>query len=558
MRRNSFLALSGFALLILGIGIGVVLGARPAGSGDLQAALQKLDAAYRIVTNRYVESVPDQKLTTGAITGMLEPLDPHSVYISAERMERVNEAFNASFEGIGVTYELIEGVGGQDTLAVLTVLPDGPSDQAGLQSGDRVLAISGTSAVGLSHEQVQQALKGPEGTTVRLTVRRPGEAAPLDVRITRSRIPLQTVEAAFMANEHTGYIKISRFARTTHREFIKALTRLKKRGMKQLVLDLRGNTGGLMEMAIRVADEFLSEGQLIVTAESRHREFNRSSYASGGGAFETRPIIVLVDEQTASASEIVAGALQDHDRALIIGERTFGKGLVQRQFGLDDGSALRLTISRFHTPSGRLIQTPYGEDRDTYYHTKTALHEQDTARSAAETIAQAPDSLRYRTDGGRPVVGGGGIMPDYRVRNGESSMRRALAQSGVLNAFARRWLDRHGRAIRGVWEGQQDTFVHDFQVSDSLFAAFMQFAVDTESCLAETGEAEGPSADSCTTLQQARPKVEILVKSHLARRLFGTAAWHPIFLQGDSVFTKALQFWPDAESLAVHYPVRDR
>lgn len=552
MRQKTFLAFSGFALFLLGIGIGVTLGLWPKQSGDVQAALQKMTEAYRIATIRHVERLPTDRLATGAITGMLEHLDPHSVYISPERMQRVNEAFNAAFEGIGITYELIETPDGQDTLAVLTVIPGGPSDRAGLLSGDRIVAADGRSLVGFSHEAVQATLRGPEGTTVGLTVRRPGVPGRFEVHVTRGQIPLRTVEASFMATDRTGYVKINRFARTTYEEFIKALTRLKKQGMTQLILDLRGNSGGFMKVAVRVSDEFLSEDQLIVSAQSRHRGFNRSSYATGGGAFEDKPLIVLVDGGSASASEIVAGALQDHDRALIVGERTFGKGLVQQQLGLGDGSALRLTISRFYTPSGRLIQTPYGENREDYYAAKDLVHLHDSSRGMADVIAQAPDTLRYRTDGGRVVVGGGGIMPDHRVEGRRAiALRRTLAHNGGLNAFVRQWLDAHGRALRDAWEARRDAFVHDYRVSDSLFAAFARFASRAGVC------GRVPGAADCPVLRRERSTIEILVKSHLARRLFGQSAWYPVYLQVDPVFTKALQMWPDAETLAMRYPIRD-
>lgn len=558
MRQKTFLALSGFVLFIVGIGVGIALGLRTAEDEDVQAALTKVSEVHRIATQHYVEDVPGHELTAGAIAGMLEALDPHSMYLSAEHMQRVNETFNASFEGIGITYELIEGSSARDTLAVRTVLPDGPSDQAGLQSGDRIVAVDGTSTVGLSHEEIQSTLKGPQGTTAVLTVHRPGTAESFDVRVTRDRIPLRTVDAAFMADDRTGYIKISRFARTTYEEFIKAIARLKKQGMERLILDLRGNSGGLMKMAIRISDEFLSKDQLIVTAEGRYPEFSEESYATEGGVFEEQPLIVLVDEQSASASEIVAGALQDHDRALIIGERTFGKGLVQRQFELDDGSALRLTTSRFYTPSGRLIQMPQDERQTAHAGAEAFARGRDTTpRRSPDRVAQVPDSLQYHTDGGRIVIGGGGIAPDRVIHDSSGSvLHRALAQSDGMNAFARYWLDTHGRDLRAAWGTRHDAFVHDYQVEDSLFAAFMRFAVARENCT-PTADATQPDI-ACEALRQERDTIEILIKSHIARRLFGESAWYPVYMQVDPVFTKALKMWSDAETLAAHYPVRAR
>lgn len=553
-RHTTLLSLGGVALLVIGVAIGLVLGGRSPADDAVRTAMQKVQDAYRTVSTQYVDDVSAEQLTRGAITGMLEGLDPHSVYIDAERMQRVSEAFNASFEGIGITYEFVDGPAERDTLAVLTVIPGGPSEEAGLQSGDRIVAVNGTSTIGYSHEAVQSALKGPRATTVALTIRRPGRSQPIRLDVVRGKVPLRTVVASFMANEHTGYIKITRFARTTYDEFMEALTSLMKRGMERLILDLRGNTGGLMEAAIQVADEFLSDDQLIVAARSRHDEFTQSSYATGGGAFEDGPVIVLVDEQSASASEIVAGALQDHDRAYIIGERTFGKGLVQRQYQLDDGSALRLTISRFYTPAGRLIQTPYGADRAAYYHAKVAAHRQDSARSRAEIIAAAPDSLRYRTDAGRTVVGGGGIVPDYVVHARSDPVRRYLARRGVVSDFARYWLDRHGGQMRTRWAGRRDAFLQHYRVKDEEYDAFVAFAQDQNHCRSQR-DAHTDSVLTCQMLRRRPAVANAFIKAHLAQRLFGRAAWYPAYLPIDPVFTKALQLWPDAESLAVHYPV---
>lgn len=554
MRQKTVLALGGFVLLALGMGIGLLLSARSAPDEAVQAAWDKVRNAYSMASTRYVDTVSTEQLTDGAIRGMLARLDPHSVYIGAERMQAVSEAFNASFEGIGITYEFVDGPGEQDTLAVLTVIPGGPSAKAGLQSGDRIVAVNGAPTVGFSHDEVQSTLKGPEGTTVALQVRRPGRAAPLRKRVVRGTVPLRTVVSAFMANDRTGYVKINRFARTTHDEFIEAATQLKARGMERLILDLRGNAGGLMTEAVRIADEFLSDDQLIVAARSRHEAFTESNYATGGGAMEDQPVIVLVDGASASASEIVAGALQDHDRALIMGERTFGKGLVQRQYRLADGSALRLTISRFYTPSGRLIQTPYGTDRADYYHAKAAVRAQDSARSSADIIAAAPDSLRYRTDAGRTVVGGGGIVPDYVVDTRPDSLRRQFAQSGLVNTFVRYWLDTRGAALRAAWGSRPDAFTRQYRVSDAQYEAFVAHARRHGHCAPAPGPSAG-AAIACPTLQAERPLFDVLLKAHLAQRLFSRAEWYPTYLRVDPVFTKALQMWPDAESLAVHYPV---
>ena len=556
MRQTTFLALSSVVLLTVGIAVGVVLGMGPPVDESTRAAMEKMEEVYQTAATRYVDNVSTETLSRGAITGMLARLDPHSVYIDAERMQRVSEAFNASFDGIGITYEFIGGPEGRDTLAVRTVIDGGPSDEAGLQSGDRIIAIDGASAIGYSHDTVQSTLKGPGGSSVTLTIRRPSESELMERRVERGEVPLRTVIASFMANDRTAYIKINRFARTTHQEFTEALSELDQRGMERLILDLRGNAGGLMEVAIQVADEFLSDDQLIVSARSRHDEFTQSNYATDGGRFEDRPVIVLVDEQSASASEIVAGALQDHDRAYIIGGRTFGKGLVQRQYRLDDGSALRLTISRFYTPSGRLIQTPYGEDRAAYYHAKAVAHAQDSTRSRAEIIARAPDSLRYRTDAGRTVVGGGGIVPDRVIRADNDSARRALARSGLVNHFARHWLDQHGSALRAAWSGRRAAFIEEYTVDERQYAALQRLAAAEGYCSAEQHAAAAGESDAVCRAIGTRPAMtKGFIKAHLAERLFGRPAWYPVYLRMDPVFTKALHIWPAAESLVARYPV---
>lgn len=345
----------GLALLLGGVAVGFQMGT-VFSRNPARYAFRKLREAFLIVQQRYVDPVDSDRLTEHAIRGMLSRLDPHAVYLSAAEMRRVQESFEGSFEGIGITYELLPGPDGQDTIAVQSVIPGSPSDQAGLLAGDRIVAINGSSAIGFTHERVQRALKGPRGTQVRVTVRRPGVPELREFTITRDRIPLYTVDAAYMLDRQTGYLKISRFARTTHREVVPALRRLRQQGMERLVLDLRNNSGGYLEVAVQVADELLGGHQLIVRQQGRRPEHQASWRARPGGLFETGPLIVLVNERTASDSEIVAGALQDHDRALLVGRHTFGKGLVQEQIYLPDSSALRLTVARFYTPLGRLIQ----------------------------------------------------------------------------------------------------------------------------------------------------------------------------------------------------------
>jgi carboxyl-terminal processing protease len=568
-------------VLILFVGVlGLVIGlqTRDATSSDPSTDnLRKVEEAFGFINRNYVERVDSAQLSEDAIEGMLEGLDPHSIYIDAEDMRRVRENFEASFEGIGIYYEFLEGPEDMDTLAVLMPIAGGPSEEAGLIAGDRILSVSDTTAIGWERADVEKYLKGPKGTTVDVTVRRQGFERPLAFTITRDEIPLNTVIASHMIDETTGYIKLQRFARTSYDEFMTALRSLEAQGMERLVFDLRDNAGGLMEMAIRISDEFLSEDEMIVYTQSRRGNYNREYRARAGGAFEHEPVIVLVNENSASASEIVAGALQDHDRALVVGRRTFGKGLVQQQFQLEDGSVLQMTISRYYTPVGRLIQTPYekGEDEDDYYASKVELVKEDReqlmgidgAVLASTVTTGAPDSLVFTTDNGRTVYGGGGILPDYLipVDTMSAALRTVIARS-LDSEFARAYLDGAGYGLRAEWGGRQSEFIRSFEPDDALFASFTDYveehgvtiaAVAPEDDAAVEGDEEeadeGERDDVIVRadLMEARPQIEARVKAYLARRLFGIESFYPVVQTIDPIFMEAMELWPQASDLAV-------
>lgn len=550
----------GALLLIAGVLLGLKIGSISS-SDDTYDALKKLENAFLVINERYVEEVDSAELAESALRGMLAELDPHSVYIDAERMRSVEEDFSGSFEGIGISYEFVTGTNDRDTLTVLSVVPGGPSEEAGLMSGDRIIAVDGQDAVGFETEDVQRTLKGKRGTKVDVTIVRPNYPENLDITITRDRIPIYSVDAAYMVDDKTGYIKVNRFARTTYGEFIKALSALQQQGMEQLMLDLRGNAGGYMEMAVRMSDEFLGEDALIVSQRGRLSDNNREFRARSNGSFERKPVIVLVDGSSASASEIVAGALQDHDRGLIVGRRTFGKGLVQQQFGLPDGSALRVTISRYYTPSGRLIQTPYESgDREAYYEIKRELRDETALLDTDEIIETMPDSLKYKTDSGRTVIGGGGILPDYVVDiDSASALLQAVFSKNLDNIFVRTWLDQEGETLRAAWGDRREAFIQEYNVDDTLFDAFVAYArehgvqIVEEVEPATQNEDEARKVFSEAELNADREYLETRLKARLAVRLFDYKAWYPIMHTVDHTFNQARSLFPQAIALESAY-----
>lgn len=561
MTRNRILTLLGVGIL----GVGLVLGLQVrdvfSGSNEVEQ-LRKIEEAYQYITRSYVEQVDSAQLAEDAIEGMLAGLDPHSIYISAREMRDVRESFNASFEGIGIYYEFVQGRENRDTLVVLMPISGGPSDEAGLQAGDRIVQIGDTTAIGLNQDLVQRHLKGPKGSQVSLQVRRPGYRGTLQYTITRDQIPLNTVIASYMIDEQTGYIRLQRFARSSSTEIRQSIDALRAEGMRKLVFDLRDNAGGLLDQAYEIADEFLPAGDMIVYTESRHANNRRQYRATAGGHFERDPVIVLINENAASASEIVAGALQDHDRALIVGRRSFGKGLVQQQFPMTDGSVLQMTVSRYFTPSGRLIQTPYhiGDGEEAYFAAKLALREAVEDRvapnggmvNASAFGGDVPDSLVYKTDGGRTVFGGGGILPDYLVNL--DSIPKALQVvigKSLDSDFARVFLERQGARFRSSWDGREKEFVRSFSLDDAAFRSFLEFA-ETKGVRVVESNPDPTDRDVLVRSEVAASRAEIdtRIRAFIARRLYTQESFYPVIGEMDPVLQAAIRQWPAAESLA--------
>ena len=458
MYRNSRRTILFPLLLAAGVVAGLLLG-QFLGRNSLESRMRnvlqglslptnKLTYTMALIEREWVDSIPMDTLAERVIPLLVSELDPHSAYIPASEMQRVKEPLEGEFDGIGVVFNMAT-----DTVIVLNVIPSGPSDRAGVRAGDRILRINDSLVAGqrIPQERIVRRLRGPRGSKVRLSLGRQGIGEPVEVEVVRDVIPLRSVESAFIIRDDIGFVKLSQFAQTTHRELTDALDTLRRQGMNKLILDLRGNSGGYLDQAIRLANEFLPAGDLIVYTEDRNHEQVRE-YADGTGRWQELPLAVLIDEQSASASEILAGALQDNDRGTIVGRRSFGKGLVQRQIGYPDGSALRLTTAHYFTPTGRSIQKPYTVGDNASYEDELWNRYEHNEFFTADSIRFA-DSLRRLTPGGKVVYGGGGIMPDRFIPADTSDVTRYFIEvSGrnILYRYTIEYADRHREALNAV------------------------------------------------------------------------------------------------------------
>jgi carboxyl-terminal processing protease len=549
MRTRSFYILPAVAVLLVGTLLGMKLESSLSGN-DTFEQLRKLKDAFIIINQQYVDEVSASELSEEAIRGMLDALDPHSSYISRAELQDIQESYQGSFGGVGIYFEVL-----QDTARVISTISEGPSEKAGVLAGDRIVGINDSNAVGLSADQVREQLRGEIGTQVSMTVQRATTGRTQTLAITRDRIPLYTVDASYMYDEQTGYIRINRFAMTTYEEFMDAMQDLKSQGMQRLVLDMRSNPGGIMEGAVRIADELLGGNEMIVYTQGRDPGAAATFRSRRGGSFSTEPVIVLVNEYSASASEIVAGALQDHDRALIVGQRTFGKGLVQNQFPLPDGSVLQMTVARYYTPSGRLIQTPYeAGDQADYIAQKFKDYDAvnfDPVRYADEV----PDSLTFRTANDRIVFGGGGILPDQIVARDTAAVLR-IVNGNMLDAmFAREYFAENERQLRDRWTDRRTEFVREFQVSGAMWNAFIEHA--QEAGITVTDDPQAASVSNGVVPQQQlaqyRNHIETLIKGRIAQELYGGRAWFDVYKTIDPELNAAIQLWDRAEMLAGYH-----
>jgi len=524
-----YLPIAFSVVLIAGIWIGTLMvGNRnvnnsiiPIGNNNYNKVGDVLD----YIVQDYVDSVELNSLETVAITEMLQELDPHSAYIVKEDFHQVNDPLLGSFEGIGITFRIEK-----DTITVISPIPGGPSEKVGLMAGDRIVKIDDSlvAGIGITNNGAIKMLKGKKGTKVNVTNYRRGVPKLIDFTITRDVIPTYSIDIAYMVDDSIGYIKINKFSATTFEEFTEAANQLRDEGMTKLIIDLRANPGGYLQAAIDICDEFLTDGKLIVYTEGKNRP-RRHAFATNNGDFDKIDVAVLIDENSASASEIVAGALQDNDKGLIIGRRSFGKGLVQEQVNLPDGSAVRLTVARYYTPTGRSIQKPYENgDSEGYYadHVKRYLN----GEMQNQDSIHFDDSLKFITPDGKAVYGGGGIMPDIFVpiiTDSVHTFYNLLANKGLIFQFAFDYTDKNRAKLSKFKDFE--TFNKGFNMDNNTFNELVAYANE-----------KGISQDD-DKVEISNEKIKILFKAFVGRNVLNEKGFYPIFHSIDTTFKRAVE-----------------
>lgn len=522
-------------ILAIGVSIGILIGVFIARYNspveEIQLATKKYGNILAIIENDYVDTIDVDLLFESSITSMLEKLDPHTSYIPARDQQLTQSQLEGDFEGIGVEFNIIN-----DTLYVISPISGGPSEKAGVKSGDKIIKVGDKTIAGIEIEtrDVFDLLRGPQGSKVKLSIKRNGYKQLLTITIERAKIPTYSVDASYMVNKTTGYIKVSRFAINTFEEYYKAIQKLKKEGMQQLILDLRDNGGGYMRTAISMIDELLPKGDLIVYTDGKVARYRETHKAVKDGVFEKGNLIVLINENSASASEIMAGALQDNDRALIVGRRSFGKGLVQAPIMLDDGSELRLTISRYYTPSGRCIQKEY-EDKESYQDDYLKRY-QSGELFFADSISIV-DTLKYKTKYGRTVYGGGGITPDDFVAKdtlGYTDYLGRLYGASAIRSYVMNYVSKYKESLdkKGfVW------YKKSFVVTDKMIQDLVKAAAES-----------GVSINKAQ-LKVSSEKIKEDVKSLIARSVWGNEQFFEVLNETDPMLQKAMLLFDKAEKI---------
>jgi carboxyl-terminal processing protease len=527
-KYNIFLPIIVSAVLVIGIWLGYFLSKRINNGSVFRqmshaSTTDKINSLLDYIEYQYVDTINKADLVEKTVTSMLQSLDPHSSYIPASEFESVNEPLEGNFDGIGVEFNII-----RDTIRVVTPIEGGPSEKIGIRAGDKLIKVEGKNVAGIkiTNKQVFEKLRGKSGTIVKVTVLRHGITKPLEFKIIRDAIPLYSLDASYMVNPSIGYIKISKFAATTYQEYLKAFNELSKLGMKKLILDLRGNPGGYLNAAVDISDEFLTNGLQIVYTQGKANP-KKTYKATEHGSFENNPLVILIDEGSASASEIVAGAIQDNDRGTIIGRRSFGKGLVQDQLQLPDGSAIRLTIARYYTPTGRCIQKPYSDDKNLYY-------SEENDRYASGELLNA-DSIKldktkmYKTPEGKIVYGGGGIMPDVFVpidTSRTNSFLNRVFYSGAINTFAFEYADKNRDKLKAY--SSSKNYIEQFDVDLTVLNEFYEYCAKQNLTLNNISK------------EKTNEALKPYLKAFIGRDVFDRDAYYPIINKKDKCIIKAI------------------
>ena len=515
-------------LLTIAVIIGVLIGsefAEPKQDKKYLSSIQKFRQLLEYIENDYVDSVDTESLIEESIEDMLDKLDPHTVYIPPRDRELTASQLRATYDGIGVEFNLL-----RDTLYVVTPLTGGPSEKAGILAGDKIISVDGENiaGVGLNNRKVFDMLRGPRGSKVTVGVLRKHQEETLEFELTRGSIPQYSIDASYMIDEEIGYIKVNRFAETTYEEFKQALTALKNQGMSKLVLDLQNNTGGYMSAAIGMSDEFLPDGEVIVSQKGQSAKYDSEARATEKGIFEEGALVVLVNEGSASASEIVAGALQDNDRALVIGRRSFGKGLVQLPFDLRDGSELRMTIARYYTPSGRSIQKPYDNGQQSY--NSDYYNRFTSGELFVKDSVHFDENLAYKTINGRTVYGGGGIMPDYFVAldtTDISAYINRLVASNTIREYTLDYRDSHPE----LKDMSFDEFENGFKVSNAMLEEIIDLGQKNR------------VRYSRRQFEKSKVLLSYLIKAQIARDIFDDNAFYKIYNNTNEIYRKAIELY---------------
>ncbi len=519
--------------------VGVFIGANMAGTSaaptsDFMQSLNKFRQVLTHIENDYVDEVDSDQLVESAIANMLEDLDPHTSYIPAKDLELIQSRLQGNYEGIGVEFNIFK-----DTIHVVSPLSGGPSEKLGIKAGDKIVQVDGenVAGIGMTNQKVVEMLRGPGGSEVTVSIKRDGENELIDFTIERDVIPQYSVDVSYMVDDKIGYIKIARFANSTYLEFKEALLKLQDQGMKNLVIDLTGNPGGYLNRAVEIADEVLGGRQMIVYTDGKEKRYVEEHYSGNTGDFEAGSLVIMVDEGSASASEIVAGAVQDHDRGLIVGRRSFGKGLVQLPIDLNDGSELRLTISRYYTPSGRSIQKTYtGGNLDDYY--MEAYERYENGELYSSDSIKFNDSLAYETDKGRVVYGGGGITPDYFVPLDTSQNTRymnRLFSTNSIQEYTVKYAQENSESLANMG---YDSYRKTFEVSEEMLKE-----------LTATAEINKLPFNQ-REFERSKELIKLLTKAYIARGIWDNGGFYPIFNEQDEIFLKAIQLMDEADKIA--------